>query len=340
MTAKPKMLRKQLFVLCFLHALLCVRRKFGALGYNMPYDFSVSDLQASALTLQDMHSSNELRMEGVTYMLAEVIYGGHVSDNKDRRFVLTEVNEVLAAREGVAFNVGGDKYMMPSDASGMLDSLEMTLKFVRENWPQEDDAAIFGLHAHADLVVQQRAATQLLEPFSSQLRRTSSIVQLQQQGASPAEASIADPLRDMVDEICGRLPAELDDCPPLHTTPMSNLLCQETRRFNKLLGTVRTSMEHLGLALQGFVVMSAELTEVSSALMSGRLPDVWTKCSYPSLKTPIAFIDDLLRRVDFFRGWIERGQPEAFWLPAFFFSGGVVRCHDPSFCPALRQCRN
>ena len=80
MTAKPKMLRKQLFVLCFLHALLCVRRKFGALGYNMPYDFSVSDLQASALTLQDMHSSNELRMEGVTYMLAEVIYGGHVSE--------------------------------------------------------------------------------------------------------------------------------------------------------------------------------------------------------------------------------------------------------------------
>lgn len=333
--AQPTTLRKYLFGLCFLHAVLCERRKFGALGWNIPYAFSDADLQASARTLQNMAASNELRMDGVKYLVSTILYGGRVTDDKDRRFLLAQVDEVISEElngDGFALDSGGGKYGLPSDSSGVLHSLEGTLKFVRQSWPQEDDAAVFGLHVRADSVAQHRAATELLAPFASQLARSTSALQLTPQtGASADASSKEDPLQALVNDICGRLPADFDvervarEYPPLYAAPMNIVLGQETDRFNKLLGAVRSSMKNLALALKGFVVMSDDLDEAYNALTSGRLPKLWTRVSYPSLKPPAAYIDDLLQRLAFFRGWIERGQPDALWMPAFFFPQGFLK---------------
>lgn len=54
--------RKISFVCCFLHTIVYERRKFGPLGFCVPYEFNTTDLEASLLFL-DRHINNAEAMQ-------------------------------------------------------------------------------------------------------------------------------------------------------------------------------------------------------------------------------------------------------------------------------------
>jgi len=50
-----------------------------------------------------------------------------------------------------------------------------------------------------------------------------------------------------------------------------------------------------------------------------KVPEIWEKCAYPSLKPLASWFDDLVLRVTFINSWISTGTPKAFWMSAFYF---------------------
>ena len=72
------------------------------------------------------------------------------------------------------------------------------------------------------------------------------------------------------------------------------------------------------LGIKGEVVMSQQLEDVLNAFINKKVPKYWEKYAFLSLKPLGSWWDDLILRLKFMKGWVEK-EPDSFWVPAFFF---------------------
>ena len=66
------------------------RRKFGPQGWNRIYPFNTGDLTISAMVLYNyLEANTKVPWEDLRYLFGEIMYGGHITDDWDRRLVKT-----------------------------------------------------------------------------------------------------------------------------------------------------------------------------------------------------------------------------------------------------------
>ena len=68
------------------------RRKFGALGWNIAYEFNESDVETSALVIRNIllaEASEAIPLDTVRFVVGEINYGGRVTDVWDQRCLMT-----------------------------------------------------------------------------------------------------------------------------------------------------------------------------------------------------------------------------------------------------------
>jgi len=99
----PGTYAKLLFSLSWFHSLLLERKKFKSLGWCIPYDFNNADYLLAADILNDYLGGGgnaaaaspqsvlhpKVPWDAIRYLIAEVTYGGRVTDDYDRRLVST-----------------------------------------------------------------------------------------------------------------------------------------------------------------------------------------------------------------------------------------------------------
>lgn len=313
---KQDVWRRMLFALCFLHAWLQERRKYGPLGWNISYEFNESDLRISVRQLQmmiDMY--DEVPFEALNYLTAECNYGGRVTDDKDRRTLTTVVlqfyNPTILG-DGCALTASG-RYCVPVDE---LASPEDTMDYIRK-WPLVPEPEVFGLNDNADITKDLGEVDLMLS--------TVLVTQSSSGGGGGGGQSKDELISDMCKDILSKLPPNFDmelaakRYPVMYTECLNTVVRQELQRFNKLLSKMRTSLLDLQKAVRGLVVMSADLDGVMQAMFDNQLPALWAKVSYPSLKPLASYVTDLGDKLDFFQDWVDHGAPAVFIMPFFFF---------------------
>ena len=320
-----------LYGVAFMHTTVQERRKFGPLGWNIPYEFNASDYNASVQFVQnhldDMDPKKGPNWNCVRYMLGEVQYGGRVTDDYDQVLLNTYCHEwfgdSMFSNDFVFYKNSSCCYNIPKNSEAKTP--QSILDFINQ-LPNADTPEVFGLHSNADIQYSTNNVNQIL----------STIVNIQPKESSGGGGETReDVVKKMALEFLGKLPADFLD----HEVkarlkkmgqyqPINIFLRQEIQRMQRVISVVRSTLKDLCLAIEGTIVMSEALQNALDQMYDARIPASWSKVSWDSATIGFWFTE-LVERHAQFHAWIFGGRPSQFWLTGFFNPQG--------FLTAMRQ---
>ncbi|KAG3225312.1 Dynein heavy chain 1, axonemal [Phytophthora cactorum] len=320
-TSKPDQLRKLLFGLSFFHAVVIERKRFGPLGWNIPYAFNDTDYDISRAQLEMfLDFYDEVPYKVLCVMTSVINYGGRVTDDKDMRTIDVILEGFFNAQileDGYKFSSSGSYYSLTADPD---DPLASYLSYI-DDLPLNPEPEVFGMHDNANITC---ALAETFHTFDI-------ILALQPRAAAGAGGQSRESLiEQQAQSIMDRLPPlfEVEHIslryPVMYEESMNTVLVQEVQRYNALLRILQVSLPSLQRALRGLIVMSPQLEAMATCLFNQKVPPQWEKKAYPSLKALGGWVDDLLERLQFLTKWVDNGIPPVFWLSGFFFPQGFL----------------
>jgi len=334
--------RNLVFVQCFLHSVVQERRKFGPIGWCVPYEYNNSDLEACLLFLEKhvvvtILAHQPVSWTTVQYMVAEVQYGGRITDDLDRELFATYTAKWFCEeifKPGFTFNnyASDYNYRIP-------EGLEIQMfRDAIDTMPNVDSPMIFGLHPNADLTYRLKDNSEMI----------ATIIETQPKDAGGGSGKSVDEIvKDMCLDLLEKMPADFVEevfraqiqklKGPVGTpdkglaAPLNIFLFQELQRIQIIIKIVRTNLTAVAMAIDGTVVMTQELLNDLNAIFDARVPTCWYLDASGAeiswlLPTVGAWFTGLIDRAAMLNTWLENGRQvmKAYWLTGFTNAQGFL----------------
>ncbi|KAI4493643.1 hypothetical protein M0804_001819 [Polistes exclamans] len=308
-----------IYVVSFLHSVVQERRKFGPLGWNIPYEFNSADWLASCMFmnnhLSDFDPKRGISWQTVRYMIGEVQYGGRVTDDYDKR-LLNTFSKVWFSDALFTEDFEFYKGYPVLNYSNVTDYLK-----VIDSMASIDPPQVYGLHSNADITYQSNTTQSVLDIIISIQPKEAGVG-----GGESRETVVTRLAKDMLD----KLPSSYDSFVVKErmnimgiTQPMNIFLKQEIDRINVVILLLNTMLNDLLLAIEGVIIMNEQLRDILDNVYDARIPQIWKVRSWESSTLGFWFTE-LLERNQQLSTWLFIGRPMKFWMTGFFNPQGKV----------------
>lgn len=333
--------RQLVFALCFMHSIVQERRKFGPLGWNVPYEYNDGDLQSCVLFLEKHLYNGPMSWSTFQYMVSAVQYGGKITDSLDVRLFRTYSELWLTEEtctEGFSFTPESPIFKIPGDFDYIVPSFTEHIDYRKyiENFPDIDSPEIFGLHPNADLTFRVQEATSLFRNLGeTQPKGSSGDDEVSRESVVLAKA--AELLeRIPVDYVEDEYRVKIKKLGGL-SVPMNIFLFQEIQRFQAVIEKVRFTLRQLQLAINGEVVMTAELQDVFESIFYAKVPYSWENTITGDefswrLPTLGLWFSSFVARHEQYSSWLDKGRPKSIWLTGFMNPQGLLTSMKQEVC--------
>ncbi|XP_049749389.1 dynein axonemal heavy chain 11 isoform X2 [Elephas maximus indicus] len=322
MCSKEQEFKSILFSLCYFHACVAGRLRFGPQGWSRSYPFNPGDLTICANVLYNyLEANTNVPWEDLRYLFGEIMYGGHITDDWDRKLCRVYLEEFMNPSL-----VEDELLLAPGFAAPPNLDYSGYHQYIEEMLPPESPA-LYGLHPNAEI--------EFLTVTSNTLFRT--LLEMQPRNALSSEElgqSTEDKVKNVLDDILEKLPEEFNVAEIMqkhsNRSPYVLVCFQECERMNILLREIRGSLQQLDLGLKGELTLSPDMEAQQSALTYDTVPDTWGKLAYPSTYGLAQWFNDLLLRCRELDTWTQDlVLPAVVWLSGFF--------NPQSFLTAIMQ---
>nr|XP_034835442.1 dynein heavy chain 10, axonemal [Maniola hyperantus] len=330
---KHPQFKKLVYVLAFFHAVVQERRKYDKIGWNISYDFSESDFVVCMQILQCYldrcyAAKGPVPWATLKYLFGEVMYGGRVIDDFDRRVVKTYMDEYLGEflfDKFQPFHFYKDStfdYVMPPDGER-----EEYIAFI-DILPLANTPEVFGLHPNAEIGYFSQAVREMW----------GHLIELQPQTSEGGGAMSREEFIDMTAvDIMSKLPPLYEVWRvrkqfEMNITPSIVVLLQELERFNRLISKLRVTLSQLRKALAGEIGMDAVLDNVAYSLFNGQLPNVWRSLAPDTCKGLGGWIDHFMARTKQYTDWATIEEPVVIWLSGLHIPESYLIAHIQMAC--------
>ncbi len=268
-----------LFALTMYHSLLLGRRKYGPLGWCKRYNFNEGDLMICADVLSNyLNKYEKVPYDDLRYMFGEIMYGGHITDEWDRRTNAAYLRELIRPELLQGANlIQGYKSPDPSKTDR-----ESYVKYIEKLPPESPE--LFKMDSNADIGLLTMKTDSLFKD----------VITIQG-GAGIAGASKR--REDLVREKIALVKAGVPKQPYVmlelfakvkERTPYIIVCLQECERMNCLLDTIKTTIEELDLGYKGQLNINESMEHLADFILLERVPTVWKEVIRSSSKKPLS----------------------------------------------------
>jgi len=314
------------FALCYFHAVMIERKKFGPKGWNANYNFSIGDLRDSSLVCHNYleranSTTGKVPWDDLRYIFGDIMYGGYITDDEDRLLCSTYLANIMTEAlfedpELFLFSDGKNNNSFRSQNALQHDKY---VEYIRDYLPPETPLA-FGMHPNTEIDFR---TTQCKALFAQ-------LVELAPKGSSSADENAPTPLsrfenfeervstefslesnKPSVEDIRSKFGEDTKEMLPYQT-----VFLQECENMAILIDIVCKSCAEIVLANKGELTMSESMENLMNDIFINRVPASWMKFSFESTRGLASWLESLNARLQQLNSWKDDVSklPKVTWL--------------------------